>query len=100
MKLPYSINENFKDKLLQFEQEKQMPYVTSIERFGLERGLKEGLNEGFKKGHLEGQNEGILLGKIKGLQIALGKQESTIDALLSLPKEELQALHNKLKAEI
>ncbi len=38
-----------------------MPYVTSVERLGLERGRKEGLRKGLKKGRQEGQREGIEL---------------------------------------
>ena len=44
-----------------------MPYVTSVERIGFKRGLKEGLEEGLKKGKLLGLNEGQALGMREGL---------------------------------
>ena len=46
MDLPTDIAIQFEDELLLFEREKQMPYVTSIERHGVERGMNKELNEG------------------------------------------------------
>ena len=46
LELPSDLKEAFRNELAQYEQEKQMPYVTSIERMGIEQGRKEGRKEG------------------------------------------------------
>ena len=96
MVLPEAMEETFKDKLLQFEQEQEMSYITSIERIG----RREGHREGHREGRREGQNEGILIGEIRICQELLGQELSSTEALLQLSKEELQARHDQLKAEI
>jgi predicted transposase/invertase (TIGR01784 family) len=35
----------FKEQLDQYEQERQMPYITSIEKMGIEKGREEGREE-------------------------------------------------------
>ena len=84
MVLPEAMEETFKDKLLQFEQEQEMSYITSIERIG----------------RREGQNEGVLVGKIQGFENLLGRSESSSGELLRLSKEELQARYDQLEKEI
>jgi hypothetical protein len=44
--LPWELQQGFQDELHSWEQENAMRYVTSVERFGIEMGLKEGLQEG------------------------------------------------------
>ena len=41
--LPAALEREFWDELRQFEEERQMRYVTSVERIGFERGLQRGL---------------------------------------------------------
>ena len=84
MVLPEAMEETFKDKLLQFEQEQEMSYITSIERIGRK----------------EGQNEGVLVGKIQGFENLLGRSESSSVDLLRLSKEELHARYDQLGKEI
>jgi hypothetical protein len=51
--------------------EKKMPYVSSFERVGLEKGLEIGRQEGREKGREEGQEEGEAIGLRKGIALAL-----------------------------
>ncbi|MGH9802636.1 MAG: DUF4351 domain-containing protein, partial [Blastocatellia bacterium] len=37
---------SYKHKIERYEEEKRMPYVTTIERMGIQRGLQQGLQEG------------------------------------------------------
>ena len=46
MQLPQGIEASFIKELEQYEREKQMPYVTTVERNAKERGRQEGLLEG------------------------------------------------------
>ena len=41
--LPLELEEKFSEQLSQFEEEQQMPYVTSIERLGIEKGIKNAI---------------------------------------------------------
>jgi hypothetical protein len=44
--LPDELEKEFHQEIHQFEEERRMPYVTSVERFALKKGLREGLLEG------------------------------------------------------
>ena len=57
IELPGELEQQFHDEMAQFEEERRMPYVTSIERVALERGRKEGVEAGLVKAI------GLLLGK-------------------------------------
>ncbi|HEW97185.1 MAG: cytosolic protein [Candidatus Parabeggiatoa sp. nov. 3] len=46
MALPENLEKQFNDFSTQYEEDKGMPYVTSIERFGIEKGLDKGREEG------------------------------------------------------
>jgi hypothetical protein len=50
MVLPGELQERFREELHAFEQEKRMPYVTSIERQAHEEGRQEGRVEGLRLG--------------------------------------------------
>jgi hypothetical protein len=59
MALPSALEEQFRDELTRIQEEKHMPYVTSIERLAKEEGWKQGQEEGWKKGREEGLKRGI-----------------------------------------
>ena len=54
MDLPKELEEQLRTELAQFEKEKKMPYVTSIERLAIEEGREQGLEQGLRKGLLTG----------------------------------------------
>ena len=41
--LPEELEQGFKDALIQYEEETQMPYITSIERLGIQQGIQQGI---------------------------------------------------------
>jgi len=43
MMLPEDLTKRFTENLITYEEEKKMPYVTSAERIGMEKGLEKGL---------------------------------------------------------
>lgn len=53
MALPPPEDVRFWEELNRYEQEKQMPYITSVERIGMERGRAEGRAEGVVRGQAE-----------------------------------------------
>jgi predicted transposase YdaD len=50
--------EDFQQQLKDFEGERTMAYLSSIERSGIERGRQEGRQEGLQEGRQEGLQEG------------------------------------------
>lgn len=46
MRLPEDLENSFWQEVTQYEEEKKMPYITSVERRGIEQGIKQGLEEG------------------------------------------------------
>ncbi|WP_028323893.1 hypothetical protein [Desulfatirhabdium butyrativorans] len=77
MCLPEELDRHFSDTIRKLEEEKKMPYVTSVERLGIKKGIVQGLEEGLQLGRQEGmqlgRQEGMQLGRQEGMQ--LGRQE-------------------------
>ena len=48
--LPAGLEARLQAELVQLERERQMPYITSFERMGIERGLQQGLQQGRQEG--------------------------------------------------
>ena len=50
LSLPSELDEQFWEELSNFEENQEMPYITSVERIGEERGILIGERSGEKKG--------------------------------------------------
>jgi hypothetical protein len=88
LELPEDLKQGFQDDLQRYEQERQMPYVTSIERMGIAKGREEEREEG-----LERQRSLIL--RILNRQLgAIG--ESSIAQVKTLSFDRLEALADAL----
>jgi hypothetical protein len=48
MDLPLGMEEQFREEVRQYEEEKQMPFITSFERYGIRQGLLEGIELGLE----------------------------------------------------
>ena len=44
--LPEALEQQFQAELAQVEADTQMPYITSIERMGIEKGIQQGFQQG------------------------------------------------------
>jgi predicted transposase YdaD len=92
--LPDDLEEGFLEELYRFEEERHMPYVTSIERLllkkvrqeGIQEGRQEGIQEGIQEGLQEGIQKGLRKGLVEGIAVALDTKFGTVD------KELLQAI--------
>jgi hypothetical protein len=87
MVLPEDLETRFEETLLRYEQEVHIPYITSIERKGIQQGLQQGIREG------------LLAGIELGLELCFGDE-----GLRLLPEirqiedvEVLRAIHAGLK---
>jgi predicted transposase/invertase (TIGR01784 family) len=81
LELPTDLKQAFRDELEQYERERQMPYVTSIEQMGIEKGRQE-------------EREAIAL-NLLGQQIAL----ETIAKATGLTIEHLQQLQAQVEPQ-
>ena len=57
-------------------QEKNMPYVTSVERIGLRRGLDQGRKEGLESGRKEGRQEGEAIVLLRQIELKFGPPDA------------------------
>lgn len=66
-----------------------MPYLSSLERRGLEEGLKQGLERGREEGRKEGRKEGREEGREEGLRAARELVAVALEAKFGLPGRKL-----------
>lgn len=52
--LPAGLDERFRQELYAFEEDRKMPYITSIERMGIEKGIRQGIQQGIEQGIEQG----------------------------------------------
>ncbi len=53
MTLPQELQQEFEETLSQYEEDRKMPYLSNIERRGLERGIEQGIEVGRLLGKIE-----------------------------------------------
>ena len=89
LELPDELKQGFRADLKRYEEEKKMPYITSIERMGIAEGLEQGLAQGRQ----EGQRSLIL----RLLTRQVGEvPEGVRDRIKQLPIEKLEAIGEAL----
>ena len=69
--LPEGLEIEYRDELAKIEEEKIMPYITSIERMAEKRGREQGIQEGIQKGIQKGREQGIQEGREQECRVAI-----------------------------
>ncbi len=100
MDLPTDLEMQFKSDLESIEKEKQMPYVTSVERLAKAEGREEGREEGLEQGREVGREEGVLMGTIRTCQSVLGMVASSEAELQQKSLAELSKLAQELQSSL
>ncbi|OCQ90737.1 cytosolic protein [Oscillatoriales cyanobacterium USR001] len=72
MSLPEELERSFWQEVQQLEEERSMPYITSVQRIGRQEGRQEGIQEGRQIGIQEGRQVGLLKGIELGLKLKFG----------------------------
>ena len=91
--LPPKMNLEFRQRVLEYEKEKIMPYITSNEQIATEEGRQEGRLEGRQEGRLEGRQAVIL----RQLRRRLGGLENATERrVCDLGAESLELLADDL----
>ncbi|MEK7396573.1 MAG: cytosolic protein [Candidatus Poribacteria bacterium] len=62
IQLPEELENEFWNEIERYEEEKRMPYVTSVERIGIKKGIEQGIEQGIEMGLGQGIKQGIELG--------------------------------------
>ena len=78
MVLPEALELQFEEELTEFEKERSMEYITSIERRGISKGLNQGLQQGLNQGLQQGQ-AGVIL---RQLNRRLGQVDSYLETTI------------------
>ncbi|WP_435749575.1 DUF4351 domain-containing protein [Thauera sp. AutoDN2] len=73
LKLPDSLERQLWQDIENIEGERNVTYVSSIERFAIERGMKKGMQQGIEQGIQQGIEKGIARGIEKGIQQGLAQ---------------------------
>ncbi|NGZ07526.1 MAG: DUF4351 domain-containing protein, partial [Magnetococcales bacterium] len=66
LSLPEELDNQFWTDLSNFEENRKMPYITSVERIGEERGRLMGIQIGEQRGIQIGEQRGIQIGEQRG----------------------------------
>jgi hypothetical protein len=72
--LPVRHQSLFWEELKKYEEDKKMPYVTSIERIGMEKGMERGMEQGLEQGLEQGMEQGMEKEAVKFLSRLIVKR--------------------------
>lgn len=85
MVLPAELEQQFLQTITTYEEEMKMPYISSAERFGIQKGLEQGLKQGLEQG------ERIVVERL--LKKRLGELDASVmDKLKRLTVKKLEEL--------
>lgn len=103
--LPEDMERKLHEEIREYKEEKKMPYVTTAERIGMEKGIEKGIEQGIEQGIEKGIAKGIEKGErkrlrqdiIEVLEIRFGKAPDGIREKIEEIEDvaSLSALHRK-----
>jgi len=103
MGLPEALEEALWQEIVEYEEAKRMPYVTSVERIGIkkgmEQGIQQGIQQGLQQGIQQGQRQGLLDGITLGLELKWGADGLRLSPEIGRIEDVylLRAIHEGLK---
>lgn len=98
MILPEELSHAFWQELKAYEEEKRMPYLSSIEQIGYEEGKKKGLEQGIEQGIEQGLEQGIEQGLEQGIE--QGARQEARMLILRLLTRRLNNLPDSMRSQI
>lgn len=88
MTLPEDLEQLYRDKIYEYQEEKKMPILAPIEKMAMEKGREEGIQIGEQIGEQRGEQKGIQKGEQKG---SLKEAQATILDILGVKFGEIPA---------
>ena len=73
LRLPPALEQEFLKEIYTYEKARQMPYITSAERFGIQKGIEQGIEQGREEGIRRG--EATLLLRLIELRFGAADQD-------------------------
>jgi flagellar biosynthesis/type III secretory pathway protein FliH len=100
MDLPRDMELQFDEEIRRYQEEMKMPYISSIERLALERGLEQGREEGREQGREQGAAIGLREGIALALEIKFGSSASELAAAVEKIEDLalLRTLHQTMRS--
>ena len=100
MSLPEDMDDLFWQEVRQYEKEKNMPYVTSVERIGIKKGIQQGIQQGRRDGLIEAIEMGLSI-KFGAIGLKLLPEIRAMADLnrLEMIKEAIKAAHDVSELE-
>lgn len=80
--LPPELQQQLDNEVYDYERSNVMPYVTNIERQGIQKGLQQGLEQGLEQGRLEGLLAEARESVLDNLEVKFGVVPGEIDQLV------------------
>ena len=99
VQLPAEQEIEFRRKIAEYESQKHMPYITSIERMGREEGLQQGLAQGRQEGRQEGFVAARQKAVLDALEIRFGEVADAVRQRIESVQDEAR-LRALLKSAI
>lgn len=103
MQLPQELEDEFWQEIHEYEEENRMPYISTIERMAIQRGMEKGISQGIEKGIEKGISQGMIKGLLVGIRLGL-KLKFGDEGLKLLPEiseindaELLNAIHAEIE---
>ena len=105
MILPKNLSLKFHNSVKKYEEDKEMAFITTAEKIGIEQGIKQGIEQGIeqgiKKGIEQGKKEGLKQGLLEaiwlGLELKFGEEGLKLFDQIS-PIDSLDKLYELKKA--
>jgi hypothetical protein len=98
MTLPEELEQEFWQELQQYEESMRMPYITSVERIGIQKGIQQGIEQGIEQSL--SQMRQILLESLElGLELKFGHEGLSLLPEISQIEdvEQLRVIQARLK---
>jgi len=93
MSLPQGMEEAFRQELYEYEERRQMPLISRMERDALEQGIQQGLTQGIQQGLMQGIQQEAVKFTLRQLQSKMGSLPEEVEAQIrSLSVERLEEL--------
>ncbi len=93
MSLPQEMEEAFRQELYEYEERRQMPLISRMERDALEQGIQQGLTQGIQQGLTQGIQQEAVKFTLRQLRQKVGSLPEEVESQIrALPVERLEEL--------
>ena len=99
IQMPIDLEKKLYTEVDKYKEEETMPYVTSWERIGIEKGFKQGIEQGIEQGIDQGIEQGIEQGIDQGVQ-KKAREDAKRMITKDYPVEEIADITGLSKKEI